>query len=804
MAEEKGNKTKELPSKGIDISGVFLIIKHKLIFFVITILLIFTFLTDKTLKQTMIFSTQGILYVEEEGKFLDFKDKVLKKILPNYDDKSRREIMAEYFKNPVVIENAIIRSGYNVFVSEKRDAKYTPINFMAWNSKYKKNIKYLIPSNEENDLYIDNAKVLDTYLKDVQLAIKFVDYNEFKIFSKKNSRYISTHKVGEPITIKNLCTFTIHRKELKDDKKFFDPISPLVVLPEPLYITITNQDLLFRKLKNNINIIMKRGSSMIKTNTDGDNPFLIQKFNDELVQAFMDFNIQSKIKIISKVNDFMEEERTELATKRKALTKRLQEIRESSRIVTEGAHFSIISKNKEGAGAKLKDTINEIKRLKIFEKHLKTTHDIEKIHPLNIGGQTILADINAKFFKDIQEFQEISLEYTKNSKLYKNALAKVNQQKELLVLEVENKLHELQLIKQSIEDELESATDKLILSIKVQDEIAFLKKKMQLIDDNNEELYIRARNLLYNKVFIKYSNRVLKEALLPKTPKNKISGQIITNVIVSIILATIITILKHVMFPLFLSRVVISTSTTSDILGGIPKIPKKSVSPEGLIDFEKEDKIFELLTTLQTLVFFNHPEIKTIQFTSPYPKDGKTFLARNIAQSLAMNNAKVILINMDLDFQKKQKLKKIDSAADLKKSIKKIQLKNKKYIYILPFNTTEQNMQIDAKLEKYKKILASLKNSFDYIILDTPQYPMYTESLSLSTIVDLSISVVKLNHTPVKVSGKHFKDISKFSNRHIVLVNNDLININSSGYAFIEKANIQHHIERLKLKLSQI
>jgi Mrp family chromosome partitioning ATPase len=113
-------------------------------------------------------------------------------------------------------------------------------------------------------------------------------------------------------------------------------------------------------------------------------------------------------------------------------------------------------------------------------------------------------------------------------------------------------------------------------------------------------------------------------------------------------------------------------------------------------------------------------------------------------------------------------------------------------------------MQIDAKLEKYKKIFVSLKNSFDYIILDTPQYPMYSESLSLSSIVDLTISVVKLNHTPVKVSGKHFRDMASFSKKHIILINNDLIDINSSGYTFVDKSNVKHKFVRIKQKISQI
>ncbi len=804
MADKNIDVKEKIQSDNIDITGVFLILRHKLFFFITVTLTISILLINKTLKQDIYFSTQGLVYVEKEGDFLDIKDKVLKKILPDYDEESRKELINEYFTSPIVIQNAIVKSGYNVYISDKRDSKYQIATFLTWGSIYHKNIKNLIPSNEHGDLYVDNATIYNVYTENVELVIKFVDYDEFKIFSKTDSKYLATSKVNQVTKIKNLCSFILHRKVEEKEKKYFDAISPLLKLPDTLYISINNQSADYKKIKKNIKV-KGGGSALVEVATTGDNPYMLSKFTNNLIDEFINFNINIKLKNIDKVYNFMLDERKRLGEMRDKYLKELREIRKKTKSVIDINFFKTSNQENSTLKSAMRKNEIEIESLQMYKKRLEETKDITKITLSDRPVFSSIAAVSTQLDDVLKKFLIIQTKYTPESIVYKNAKRLVEKQKDLLLLDIGYKIEELKMKNEKIIKTYNNARDKLIESIEIKDKIDFIKNHITMLEINYKQLYESERNLLYNKVFIKYSNRKLRDATIPKKPTNKVTGKIIVNFLIALVIGIIATIIKHLLFPLFLSRVIVSKMTTSKIMGGVPKISKKSITPEGLINFNKEDKINELFTTMQTLIFFNHPEIKTIQFTSPYPKDGKTFVARNVAQSLVANNAKVILVNMSLDIEKKQKLRKIDSAKDLKKAIKKIKLYNKKDLYILPFNTTEQNMQLDTKLEKYKKIFASLKNTFDYIILDTPPYPMHSESLSLSTIVDLSISIVRLNHTPAKVSGKHFRDISKFSKKHIILINNDLIDINSSGYSFLDNnKSIKHSFERLKQRISQI
>ena len=45
--------------------------------------------------------------------------------------------------------------------------------------------KNLVPSNRSGDFFVDNAVIDNIYADKVQLVIKFMDYDEFKIFDKQ-------------------------------------------------------------------------------------------------------------------------------------------------------------------------------------------------------------------------------------------------------------------------------------------------------------------------------------------------------------------------------------------------------------------------------------------------------------------------------------------------------------------------------------------------------------------------------------------------------------------------------------------
>ena len=192
---------------------------------------------------------------------------------------------------------------------------------------------------------MDNATIHNVYTENVELVIKFVDYDEFKVFSKTDSKYLATSKINKVTKIKNLCSFILHRKVEEKEKKYFDAISPLLKLPDTLYISINNQSADYKKIKKNIKV-KGGGSALVEVATTGDNPYMLSKFTNNLIDEFINFNINIKLKNIDKVYNFMLEERKRLGEMRDKYLKELREIRKKTKsVITTLNSFIAVQRN---------------------------------------------------------------------------------------------------------------------------------------------------------------------------------------------------------------------------------------------------------------------------------------------------------------------------------------------------------------------------------------------------------------------------------------------------------------------------
>ena len=90
--------------------------------------------------------------------------------------------------------------------------------------------------------------------------------------------------------------------------------------------------------------------------------------------------------------------------------------------------------------------------------------------------------------------------------------------------------------------------------------------------------------------------------------------------------------------------------TTMPILGEIP-LMKNDKDKEELaivVGENKTSSIAESFRLLRTNMDFVAPEARVIMFTSTMPSEGKSFVSRNFAVTLAMTHKKVVLLDMDL------------------------------------------------------------------------------------------------------------------------------------------------------------
>ena len=172
---------------------------------------------------------------------------------------------------------------------------------------------------------------------------------------------------------------------------------------------------------------------------------------------------------------------------------------------------------------------------------------------------------------------------------------------------------------------------------------------------------------------------------------------------------------------------------------------------------EKEPKSIaaESYRTLRTNIQYSSfdKEYKVIVVTSSDPSEGKSTTAGNLALSMAQDDKKVILIDCDLrnpSLHKKFKISNLVGLSDViigKTDLIKAVHRHNKNLVLLTSGKIPPNPSEMLSSKTMGNLLETLKESFDYIILDTPPVQAVTDSQILSTKADGTILVVRAEKT---------------------------------------------------------
>lgn len=168
--------------------------------------------------------------------------------------------------------------------------------------------------------------------------------------------------------------------------------------------------------------------------------------------------------------------------------------------------------------------------------------------------------------------------------------------------------------------------------------------------------------------------------------------------------------------------------------------------------------ISEQFRTLRTSLGFlgDSKSKKTILLTSSVSGDGKSFIAINLAVSLAISNKKVLL--MDLDLRKPKLSKMLDisnehgisaflNGTDTREKIIK-KLKDVPNLHIITSGVVPPNPSELLMNGKLDKLMEELKQDYDFIILDTPPLGLVSDAKLLNSFTDISLYVVRHGNTP--------------------------------------------------------
>lgn len=266
----------------------------------------------------------------------------------------------------------------------------------------------------------------------------------------------------------------------------------------------------------------------------------------------------------------------------------------------------------------------------------------------------------------------------------------------------------------------------------------------------------------------------------PKTKKNNI---------IALLLGLLFPMIGIVLIDYFNDKVIdrhdIEKKTKVPVIGYISHNEGKN---EMAVVEKPSSSLAESFRSIRTSLkyYIRENEKPVITVSSTISSEGKTFISLNLAAIIALLGKKVLLIALDLRKPRINKIFEYDDSPGMstylsgnckyEDVIKQTEIKN---LYYAPSGPVPPNPSELIETELMRRFMETVKNDFDFIIIDTPPVAIVTDALLLARYVDINLFIVRQRYTSrntLDIIEQLYKQ-GKIKNMAIVI--ND---INLSGY----------------------
>ena len=261
------------------------------------------------------------------------------------------------------------------------------------------------------------------------------------------------------------------------------------------------------------------------------------------------------------------------------------------------------------------------------------------------------------------------------------------------------------------------------------------------------------------------NGRIIENPLAEKTPISPQKDVIYLGaLIVGIAVPIACLYLMHLLKYKIENRSDVEKLTTIPILAELPKSDlQNSVKGMIVIHENKNNLMEEAFRSFRTnLLFMLEATQKVVLITSSQPSEGKSFVAGNLAVSMAYLGKKVIIVGLDI---RKSGLNKVFGLNGQTPGITNyLNAPEKNDLYrlivpsgispnldILPRGNVPPNPTELVSRPTLENAINQLKELYDMVILDTAPIAMVTDTTIICRVADLCVYVCRADYTPKTV-----------------------------------------------------
>lgn len=514
-------------------------------------------------------------------------------------------------------------------------------------------------------------------------------------------------------------------------------------------------DLLF-KIRNGINIgELTKNSSILSIQETSDNPYFAANIVNAIMKEYLLYDKQQKMLSASQMIYFIDEQLKALSNEVFSSQNAIKNFKENKKILSIDVSAALDANKISIFENQL--SVFKIEKLAI-EKLKKEIADEKENLTLGFNSSNIIepqltyyiSQLNSK----INERNALLRTYTAEAKPIQNINKEILEAKKSALLSLNSSSALINDKIDYINKQLSPVNEKINSLPTEERDLINLKRKYDISERVYSILSEKKIDAQIARAGILPGATILDTALTsldPISPDNQSVKK--TSLFIGFALGVLIIVLMRLLKPFIYDKETIESLTSIPIIGVIRKYPGKiDEFSTQILAISRPKSIFaESIRAVRANINFlaSEKNSKVICITSEVAGEGKSFVAVNLASTLALINKRVILISTDLRRSKLHKTFKVSNDIGLSNY-----LANQCTINDI-INTSQNNLDFitsgpvppnPAELiqsDRMAKLIEQLKLTYDFIMVDTAPVGLVADALPIIRISDINIFVIR-------------------------------------------------------------
>jgi len=324
--------------------------------------------------------------------------------------------------------------------------------------------------------------------------------------------------------------------------------------------------------------------------------------------------------------------------------------------------------------------------------------------------------------------------------------AEIELMKESIAESVLNTRKKTYVKKEEILNAISRAKTKISSFPQVERQLASMERKLEMDRKVYDMLVEKRADAIIHSTIPTTTLSVIQPSVIPNEPyAPNISKVLAISLIISLLLSAVVGIFRSGMPTKIKSRTELEKETTIPFIGNI------TTSVNNGLEY-MPSSFTDMCTRL--LMKNTSDDCQVLTIASTLKGEGKTYVASNLAKTIAALDKKILMIDMNTQQQDLEQLFEIqldqtladvlEGPVDIHDAVGITSIPN---LEIIAGGDLKAGINTLLTSTKTNIILTQLKQHYDYIIVDTPETGIFIDAVPMMKMSDLTLYVIKANNT---------------------------------------------------------